>query len=734
MKFYSILVKAGLQILVPVLDDNGFFGFCISPSRSANAVSFVAAMCAIPVIFLFQTAGASGDLGGVIAAKCLASVFSCFLGLADGIVTRTVQSQRLEYTRLQVMHVLAWAGAIAGGGLLVDAFGITAAFYAVAVLKAIAAVCLVVLGIWWPLARAAQANAQSGFCVGVTHLCINQKLLPIVCLFVVWGSCFVVIETFTMTQMDREFAFARSVTGLSSMLAMLAGIPIYARAPRLLAYCGHLRFMTMGVQTAIVFLLLHTFIEREFSWCALAIAPLRGIAYAAIWAAFMDMILHEVKNDFLASVQAIAVFAWFTLGNGVGYIIWTHLHDRLGASACYGLCAGVLSFSLTFMPRQNSNGTSMRRVFYTTRVLTIAGLAVCCVFALKRLQHNIPDAPVRGWRLQMFNETSLEFPQRTPMNVNATLQQNGGGGVQANSVIPGSFQVRRNPSKHSAPLAFNVSRALTQKLQIPMHKTLHEFIQHRIAKNDPQEYAQFADRLWLNQWPKVARCGARMPKVLAFYDAHNVSLLGYFQAPASGAVVKMNHMAGSTRILASASKLSKRDLALYETLVLQTYRKEEPHYTFARHAVIIEEFISGLNGSVPVDYKSFAFDGEVAMVRIDIDRHCKMSGGCTAFTRFVQPTDFKILPFSHYSFRRFDGEYHRPCGWEATMQAVRCLSAGVNFARVDMYIVNCEPYLGEFTMTPCGGCEEVKSGGSHWLASFISSVKLFPHGKEYALI
>ena len=449
VKFYSILVKAGLQILVPVLDDNGFLGFCISPSRSANVVSFVAAICGIPVVFLFQTTGASADLSGVITAKCMASVLSCFLGLADGIVTRTVQTQELEYTRLQVMHAMAWTGAIAGGGLLVDAFGMTAAFYAVAVLKAIAAVCLVVLGIWWPLARHAQANAQSGFCVGVTHLCINQKLLRIACLFVVWGSCFVVVETFTMTQMDREFAFAKSVTSLSSILAMLAGIPVYSCAPRLLARCGHLWLMTIGVKTAILFLLLHSLIELEISWCALAIAPLRGMAYAAIWAAFMDMIVREVKNDFLASVQAIVVFAWFTIGNGVGYIIWTHLYERLDAGACYALCAGVLSFSLTFMPRQNSNGTPMRRVFCTTRLLTITGFAVCCVLVLKRIQHNIPLAQVRGWRLQRFNETTLQFKQHNAMDFNRILREN-----RQKKLV----QVRRNASKKSMSLGLNVRK------------------------------------------------------------------------------------------------------------------------------------------------------------------------------------------------------------------------------------------------------------------------------------
>lgn len=53
------------------------------------------------------------------------------------------------------------------------------------------------------------------------------------------------------------------------------------------------------------------------------------------------------------------------------------------------------------------------------------------------------------------------------------------------------------------------------------------------------------------------------------------------------------------------------------------------------------------------------------------------------------------------------------------MQAIMCLSSGINFARVDMYIKDCQPYLGKFTMTPCGGFEEVRNKGSAWLGTFI---------------
>lgn len=60
---------------------------------------------------------------------------------------------------------------------------------------------------------------------------------------------------------------------------------------------------------------------------------------------------------------------------------------------------------------------------------------------------------------------------------------------------------------------------------------LHEYVQRRIAHTEPWQYARFADRLCLNQWRKVARCGAHVPLILAFFDTHNVSLLAHYKAP-----------------------------------------------------------------------------------------------------------------------------------------------------------------------------------------------------------
>ena len=67
------------------------------------------------------------------------------------------------------------------------------------------------------------------------------------------------------------------------------------------------------------------------------------------------------------------------------------------------------------------------------------------------------------------------------------------------------------------------------------------------------------------------------------------------------------------------------------------------------------------------------------------------------------------------------------------MQTVQCLSHGINFARIDVYIVNCETFLGEMTMTPMGGNRENSMAAERYMAGFLKSWDIYPRGPASAL-
>ena len=268
-----------------------------------------------------------------------------------------------------------------------------------------------------------------------------------------------------------------------------------------------------------------------------------------------------------------------------------------------------------------------------------------------------------------------------------------------------------------------------QKPGIPLHK----YVQYRMKSTNPALYSHFADRLWLSQWDKIRRCNASVPKVLAFFSQANISELQFFVAPATGAVVKLTHMASNVKILKPHNTLQLDELKRYIRLLRENYSNEkEIHYRHIPHGVIIEEFLDSFRGQSPPDYKSYAFDGTVAMVRILMNRSC-MHTHCKMSSLIVDPVTFKKMPF-HDQYPSVVHELPKPCGWEDTMQAVQCLSSGINFARFDMYIFNCMPFVGEMTMTPMGGNEEVFGGGSEFLGKFLSGWDIYPRGFDEGIL
>eukprot|EP00667_Euglena_gracilis_P018875 EG_transcript_20120 len=247
----------------------------------------------------------------------------------------------------------------------------------------------------------------------------------------------------------------------------------------------------------------------------------------------------------------------------------------------------------------------------------------------------------------------------------------------------------------------------------PQRNGLAKKVRWRMKCMDPRRYAHFADRLWLNRWPKAQQCGAAVPEVLAFYSPANVSLLGQFEAPAEGAIVKVNHWAGRVTVLRPGARVSPHRLERYRNISNASWVVEkERHYDLARRGILVERLLSP--ETLP-DYKFYCFNGHSPFLRVLLNRW----GSHEYF--FVDPNTWQRFPHVH----RFNAQEHRgplpkPCGLEGALRAVRCLSRGIGFARIDMYLVDCRPYLGEVTMTPDVGLRILNLETDRWLGTFFN--------------
>ena len=125
-------------------------------------------------------------------------------------------------------------------------------------------------------------------------------------------------------------------------------------------------------------------------------------------------------------------------------------------------------------------------------------------------------------------------------------------------------------------------------------------------------------------------------------------------------------------------------------------RQGEWGYSQARHLIFAEEML-GSPGQRPDDYKVFCFDGRPFMIQHDEGRSAHQHG-----RHFMTP-DWQLLPVASGH-----GDPHapvRPPALDALLDAAVRLSAGLDFVRVDFYLIDDDVVFGELTAYPGGGLE-----------------------------
>jgi hypothetical protein len=125
-------------------------------------------------------------------------------------------------------------------------------------------------------------------------------------------------------------------------------------------------------------------------------------------------------------------------------------------------------------------------------------------------------------------------------------------------------------------------------------------------------------------------------------------------------------------------------------------RQGEWGYSQARHVVFAEEFL-GTPGRRPDDYKVLCFDGRPHVIQHDQGR----SDGL--HVRHFMTPDWQLLPVASGHPDPYPAA--RPAGLDALLDAATRLSAGLDFVRVDFYLIEGEVIFGEFTAYPGGGLE-----------------------------
>lgn len=130
----------------------------------------------------------------------------------------------------------------------------------------------------------------------------------------------------------------------------------------------------------------------------------------------------------------------------------------------------------------------------------------------------------------------------------------------------------------------------------------------------------------------------------------------------------------------------------------------EPHYSKIKPCLLAEELLVEKNpiSTSIVDYKVFAFNGEVAVIWACCNRTQERVEVATYDLDWNFHPEYSIFN-EHYAKGEMSGKLPKPLNLKKMIEAASKLSKGEPQARIDFYEVNGKLYFGEITMTSQGG-------------------------------
>jgi TupA-like ATPgrasp len=124
----------------------------------------------------------------------------------------------------------------------------------------------------------------------------------------------------------------------------------------------------------------------------------------------------------------------------------------------------------------------------------------------------------------------------------------------------------------------------------------------------------------------------------------------------------------------------------------------ELHYSGIKPRIICEPFLGAPDGSLPLDYKVYCFDGRAYCTMVCTDRD--INGQNAAYYFYDREWNSR-MPFEKMS-QLYEREIPKPEIYDKIIDAADKLSKPFPFVRVDFYFIQGRAVFGEMTFTPKG--------------------------------
>lgn len=265
-------------------------------------------------------------------------------------------------------------------------------------------------------------------------------------------------------------------------------------------------------------------------------------------------------------------------------------------------------------------------------------------------------------------------------------------------------------------------------------RTFREKVRYKMVRDRRQLLVTFADKAAVRDYVARAVGEHYLPRAVGVVsDAEHLRALDlpreYVVKPThgSGAAIVVSESAPADAVLPTdlgswAYAHVRPDSVAIEDLVRlsrgwipQLYGRgpnREWAYSQVTPAIIVEEFLQGVDGAVPDDLKLFVFHGRVRYIQVDSGR----------FGRRTQ--DFFLPDWEHLPLSGgppwAEPAHPRPERLEEMIAVAEALGSETDFVRVDLYDLGDRLVFGELTSYPAGGDSPFhpesfdEEFGAHW--------------------
>lgn len=212
-------------------------------------------------------------------------------------------------------------------------------------------------------------------------------------------------------------------------------------------------------------------------------------------------------------------------------------------------------------------------------------------------------------------------------------------------------------------------------------------------KKDPL-VIQCADKYRMREYVKNCGCEELLNELYGvYYNYKEIDIKAFPEQ----FVLKLNRGAGMNYICLDKTQVDEKSLS---TMAKKWFHNEcgerygELHYRKARPCIICEKYLGDEAGNYPIDYKVYTFNGKVHMVELCLDRKDKV--------KFLHvDSNYNKLVYTCES--ESEDLPVKPDCFEKIIEYAEKLSKPFCHVRIDFYVYNGMPLVGELTFTSCGG-------------------------------